>query len=150
MESSNTFTETLLVPSVLSDAGFVYHYICALENETLDFEQFKEIFTKNLVRTDWVYFNIVLNFKVIGFCSLHFKDSLHHSSEIAELEEFFIDPSQQNKGLGKKVVTELKTFCKNRGINQLEVSTNKKREAAYRFYLSSKFSDSHHKLVIKF
>ncbi|MCR9065152.1 MAG: GNAT family N-acetyltransferase, partial [Cytophagales bacterium] len=121
-----------------------------LENETLDFEQFKEIFTKNLVRTDWAYFNIVLNFKVIGFCSLHFKDSLHHSSEIAELEEFFIDPSQQNKGLGKKVVTELKTFCKNRGINQLEVSTNKKREAAYRFYLSSKFSDSHHKLVIKF
>ena len=139
-----------LIKTSEKDLQEVHEMICILEDQKLDFEAFRSVYLANLVDNDWCLFFICLDEVHQGFCSLHFKNSLHHAAEIAELEELIILPHFRGRGVGKEVIPLLQQVCKKRKVHQLEVCTNRKREAAAAFYTTCGFLNSHHKMVITF
>ncbi|UBM58324.1 GNAT family N-acetyltransferase [Marinilongibacter aquaticus] len=132
------------------DFAQVYALLCELENEHLPEDPFKANFLENLESNDWLMYIVQWADQSVGFCSLHFKRSLHHAAEIAELEELIINSNQRSLGIGKKVIDELIEICKQRNVHQLELSTNKTRERAKQFYLLNGFAESHFKMVQSF
>jgi N-acetylglutamate synthase-like GNAT family acetyltransferase len=124
-----------LKPAESGDLKAIHHLISILEDEDLPLDSFTSVFQKNLSDFCWSMFVIQVENEMAGFCSLHFKNSLHHATEIAELEEIILLPEYRNQGLGGDVIRKLQQKCKERAISQLEVC---------------RFTDSHHKLVLNF
>ncbi|WP_304238651.1 GNAT family N-acetyltransferase [Jiulongibacter sediminis] len=149
MASSNSSEQIILQPATFESESLIYDYTCLLEDEMLNQSRFNQIFRESISSPDWAIFLIQYRGISIGFCSLHFKNSLHHASRIAELEEFFIVSKARGKGYGQQTIELLKKQCTQRYIYQMEVSTNKKRQKAHSFYVATGFKDSHHKLVME-
>jgi PhnO protein len=148
MALSNSSDQIILQPATFESESLIYEYTCLLEDKMLEQSRFSQIFRENISTAEWAIFLIQYRGISIGFCSLHFKNSLHHAARIAELEEFFIVSKARGNGYGQQALELLKKQCTQRFIYQMEVSTNKKRQKAHQFYLSSGFQDSHYKLVL--
>ena len=52
----------------------------------------------------------------------------------AYLESFVVDSNCQGKGVGQKIWNEMLTWCKEKGVNKLEFTSNAKRHSAHEFY----------------
>jgi PhnO protein len=72
---------------------------------------------------------------------------LHHAALIGEIQEMIVAEKFRSTGVGKLLIAELITMAKSEGIHQLEVTSNKKRENAHRFYLREGFAQSHFKFT---
>ncbi len=86
------------------DTQAVYSLICDLENETLPFGWFSEIYLRNLENTSIFYFVCIQVNVVIAFASLHIQPLLHHCSNIAEIQEIVVKPEHQRHGIGHKLL----------------------------------------------
>ena len=69
------------------DIEEVYKLICELENSIMDKDKFKTIYDINLLNPHVYYFVYEMNYTIVGFISLHIQQLLHHSSNIAEIQE---------------------------------------------------------------
>ncbi len=131
-----------------NDLGSVFKFICTLESEDLDISAFSKKFINHLNREDIFYFMIQNEKCSIGFISIHLQHVLHHNEPVAEIQEFFISEEWRNMGYGKMVINQIKEIITEMGLCQIELSTNKKRTAAFEFYKSCCFKDTHHKLTM--
>lgn len=131
------------------DTQAVYSLICDLENETLPFDWFGEIYLRNLENASILYFVGDQSGEVIAFASLHIQSLLHHCSNIAEIQEIIVKPEHQRHGIGHKLFDVLETMARNSGCAMLEVCCNRKRNRSHRFYEGCGMTKSHYKFTYR-
>ncbi|TDW45977.1 GNAT family acetyltransferase [Flavobacterium sp. 270] len=130
------------------DLDFVYKSICELENETLDFETFKEIFNENISNPNNLYLLAENENESLGFISFHTQKLLHHCGVVGEIQEFFINKNYRGKGIGKQLIEEIIQYSKENNLKSIEVTTNKKRVENVVIYENLGFTLSHNKFTI--
>lgn len=130
-----------------NDFESIYHFVSLLENELFNKNEFQKIFKKNISDKNNIYLIARIEKKSVGFISCHCQYLLHHCSLIAEIQEMFILENYRELGIGKDLINTLKTILVKMGINQLEVTSNLKRDIAKLFYENSGFINTHNKFV---
>lgn len=82
--------------------------------------------------------------KVIGTCHLTVIPSLtFQGSRRLHLEAVRIDAAYRDQGLGKLMIQEVKHLAEQKGCHVVELTTNKSRAQAKRFYESLGFEATH-------
>ncbi len=127
----------------------VYELICELEESRLDAEAFREIFMLNLGNPFYRYYVSVSKGRLTGMISLHSQLLLHHASRVGEIQELIITSDQRGHGIGEALLEKAMAYAAEQQWLQVEVSSNKKRSGAHRFYLKNGFAQDHLKFVRK-
>ncbi len=129
------------------DFQIIYNFINELENAVFDEKIQQVIFSENLKNENIIYLLAFESEEPAGFISCNVQWLLHHASLIGEIQEMIVAEKFRSKGVGKLLIAELITIAKSKGINQLEVTSSKKREHAHRFYMREGFAQSHFKFT---
>ena len=132
-----------------SDQEFIHRLIEQLEEHAVDRAEFERVFFRNLECRDIFYFTAEQENRVVGFISLHIQFLLHHAGEIAEVQELCVDEEWRGKGVGKALLEHAVSIAESRGCALIELSANKKREAAHRFYEREGWKRSHYKFTLE-
>lgn len=132
----------------LQDLDFVYKSICELENETLDFEVFKEIFDENISNPKNLYLIAENEKEGVGLISFHTQNLLHHCGLVGEIQEFFIHQNYRGHGIGRQLINEILHYANQNNLKSIEVTTNKKRVENVAIYENLGFTLSHNKFTI--
>lgn len=130
------------------DLGSVYKFLCELENEELEYEVFKQIFTENLNNPNYVYSVIEHEGTTAGFISFHTQNLLHHCGIVGEIQEFYIDYFYRNRGFGELLMDEVKKYAEINKLKSIEITSNNKRIENVKVYKSLGFDLTHNKFTI--
>ncbi|KRB53979.1 GNAT family N-acetyltransferase [Flavobacterium sp. Root186] len=130
------------------DLDFIYKAICELENETLNFKVFKEIFNENISNPKNLYLIAENENEGLGFISFHTQNLLHHCGLVGEIQEFFIHQKCRGQGVGCLLISEIKNFADQNNLKNIEVTTNRKRVENVAIYENLGFTLSHNKFTI--
>lgn len=129
------------------DCKAVYGLICALEDSTLPFTRFSDIYREQL--RDRRYFCLVWEEggEVMGVLNLRFEKQLHRAEKVAEILEFVVQAACRSRGIGKTMFDEACRIAEEAGCTRLEVDSNRRRADAHRFYLREGMSLTHAKFT---
>ena len=132
----------------IEDLHAVFGFISHLEENTFDFEKFRERFNENLENPNCIYLVAISDKgECIGFISCHQQNLLHHENPVFEIQEMYVAKNHRNTGIGKELISALGEEIKEYAAANLEVTTNINRPDARRFYLKQGFVQTHVKLV---
>ena len=131
----------------VEDFEVIYRFINQLENETFNIVKQRAIYDENQKNSNIIYLLAFENDEPAGFISCHAQWLLHHAALIGEIQEMIVAEKFRSKGVGKLLLAELTQLAKSKGIDQLEVTSSKKREGAHRFYMREGFMQSHFKFT---
>ncbi len=92
----------------------------------------------------------VLDGKVVGFAIHHFHDSTWVKAPDCYLEDLFINANIRGKGIGRALIDDLISICKDKGWSRLYWHTNEDNAQARKLYDSYVQSDGHIRYRIKF
>lgn len=129
------------------DIGFIYEMICDLEHQRLNRREFNAVFRANLQNPDVHYLIAFNNDTPVGFGSLHIQRLLHHTGAVGEVQELYTSPDVRGLGIGKQLLAALRRIAVKKNCKNLEVTSNRRREAAHRFYVREGMQQSHFKFV---
>ena len=127
----------------LTDCESIYQLICEMEQKTLPYGKFADIFQKQL--QDQQYYCIVCerNGCVVGVLNLRLEEQLHHALQIAEILEFVVSPSCRGQGIGKDMLSRACQTAKDLGCTQIEAACNQLRTDTHRFYTRESMHNYH-------
>lgn len=131
--------------STEEDIAAVYRLMCELENETLPYDDFARIYRSQLDNENMTALVCTVENKAIAFLNLRFEEQLHHCGRIAEIMEFAVAPEYRSMGIGKAMLHEARMTALEYGCSQIEVSSNRMRSDAHRFYERERMERSHYK-----
>lgn len=141
-------TPTTIRAASRSDAEVIFRFICGLkEKDDLNFEVFKELFLKNLANPDVIYLVADHKGQRVGFISCHGQILLHHMGIVFEIQELYVNEAHRSMGIGKLLLQSLESKLETLSYTSLEVTSNKKRISAHKFYADNGFSQSHLKFT---
>jgi PhnO protein len=89
-----------------------------------------------------------MNKKAVGFASLHIQKLLHHTGNIAEIQELIVTKHYQGNGIGKLLFDEIQKVAISKNCLQLEVCCNKKRVDNHIFYELQDMKSNHYKFSL--
>jgi GNAT superfamily N-acetyltransferase len=89
------------------------------------------------------------NGKHIGYVLLAFSFSLEFNGPIAFIDELFIEPSRQQKGVGSEVLKQLETLSYRLGIKAVRLESETKNKRATALYARSGYYDHCRHLMTK-
>lgn len=136
--------------ATLSDKKQVHKLLIQLEETDIDYKCFTKIFHKNLDHPQVFYFVYEKENLVLGFISIHVQKLLHHTSNIAEIQELIVDETIRNQGIGKLLFQKAKEVAINTECKQLEVCCNQRRLDSHKFYQSQGMTNTHYKFCLPF
>lgn len=131
------------------DLETLFRFNMALSDRSLSREGFENAVRANLPNENNRYLIALVNGVPAGVGSCHVQWLLHHAEPIAEVQEMYVEPAFRSQGIGALLLHELEEFARSRGANQVELSTNRRRLDAHRFYGREGYNDSHLKWVKK-
>lgn len=131
----------------IKDREQIYNMLSDLEGEQLNKQQFNKIFAANISDPNIFYLVARRENQVIAFASLHIQKLLHHTGNVAELQEIYVSSSARGQGIGARLMAKLKTIAKKKGCKNFEVTCNMKRKDTHRFYLREGLRQTHYKFV---
>lgn len=123
----------------------VYALICELQNYTLDIEKFHAIFALQGQIEGFSRVGYFKNGQMVGYMSLRVEWHLHHVARIMEIQELVVQTQFRGQGIGKALLIHAKEVAKELGVYQLELSSNRSRVDAHRFYVREGFLSNHFK-----
>jgi (aminoalkyl)phosphonate N-acetyltransferase len=129
------------------DLAQIYLFVCELEEETLDKAAFEAVYLQNLQSPQIKSWLAFIDQQAVGFISVHLQYLLHHAAQVAEIQEFYVNPTQRSAGIGKQLLAVAETWVQQQGVKEIELSTNQKRIHAHRFYLREGYKNSHFKMT---
>lgn len=130
-----------------SDLQAIYTLIRKLENDTLDYDSFRQLFEENLQDRNCFYLVAETGAGVLGFISLHIQQLLHHCGAVGEIQEFFIHENIRGNGVGRLLMNEVKKYAKAKNVKSLEVTSNKNRIENVEVYERLGFKLTHNKFT---
>jgi (aminoalkyl)phosphonate N-acetyltransferase len=139
----------MLRPATLNDLSFVYECLCDLEETTLPYAAFEQIYVANLANTAVHYVITEANHVPVGFASCHVQQLLHHAGPVAEIQELYVQPYWRGRGHGQALVQHLVGLGREQGWVHLEVTSNRRRARTHEFYERLGFAQTSYKFVRK-
>jgi (aminoalkyl)phosphonate N-acetyltransferase len=133
--------------ATLRNFNAIYNFVNALEETIFDKRKQHTIYKRNLASRNNVYLVAKQDNEVVGFLSCHVQFLLHHSARVAEIQEMFVAEKFRSKGIGKKLLDDLKMRMKKRGVAHIEAVSNRRRKEAHKFYEREKFHYTSRKFV---
>lgn len=134
-------------PACAEDLPIVYQFVCEIEMQLFGLEDFKRIFLNNIAHPDRHYLVAFEQQQAVGYASMHAQELLHHCGKVGEIQEMYVAPVDRSQGIGKLLIEALIAIAQREQYMNIEVTSNKKRLDAHRFYLQNGFADSHFKFV---
>ncbi len=131
------------------DAPHVHRLIELLEApQKYDFERFSHKYRSSLTDPSITYLVAEAEGAVCAFGSLLFSSPLHHEGPVAEIVELVVEEGCRGAGVGAAMVEEMAAQARARGCCILELSTNRARERAHRFYERQGFRLTHYRFTM--
>lgn len=130
----------------LADAGdwqAVYRLVCLLEDTRFPAARFEKIFREQVESPFYFCYLWEENGTVVGMLNLRFEEQLHHCDMVAEILEFVIDPALRGGGIGHRMIQAALELCREKGCCLVELSCNRARVDAHRFYERERFLNTH-------
>lgn len=136
----------------MDDCECVWSLVCQLEHCELPYELFSEMFAKQVKSTH--YCCLVArespDSPVRAMLNMRFENQLHHAARIAEILEFIVDKDVRGQGVGAAMLEEAQRVAREMGCVQLELTSNRTRTDAHRFYEREGMVQSHVKFTFPF
>ena len=107
---------------------------------SLSVEEIENNIREVTTRKDHVAFVALGNAKLVGWVHV-FKAVLLESKPFIEIGGLVVDENYRNKGVGKKLVEKIKEWSVEKGILDIRVRSNVKRNEAHGFYTNIGFSE---------
>ncbi len=142
--------DLLIRPAQPGDCQTFYRFICELEETILDEAAFEVIFQQNLIDPLRHYLIAEVGPDAVGCITCHVQALLHHADKVAEIEELFVVENWRNRHVGRQLVAAIDTIGQREQWATLEVTSNRRRTDAHRFYEQLGFLPSHIKFVKTF
>ena len=131
------------------DAERVHQLIEKLETPQLfPLEPFVEKYIRNLDNPNLIYLVAETDSTIIAFGSLQISEPLHHEQPVAEIVELIVDERSRGKSVGAQMVNAMLLLARDRGCCCMEVTSNRMRRRAHRFYAKHGFMMTHYKLTM--
>lgn len=134
--------------ATLNDKEHIYRLIVELEETNIDYKCFSEVFVSNLTNPFMFYYVYEIEDVIIGFISIHVQKLLHHTANIAEIQELIVDETVRGQGIGKLLFQKAKAVGSENGCKQLEVSCNQTRISSHTFYQLQGMTNNHYKFCM--
>ncbi|ROR28221.1 PhnO protein [Mobilisporobacter senegalensis] len=134
--------------ATLNDKEQIYGLLVALEETSIDIKRFSDIFDANISNPSVFYYVYEKEYVILGFISIHVQKLLHHTANIAEIQELIVDETVRYQGIGKRLFQKAKEVGTDNDCKQLEVCCNQKRVFSHKFYQSQGMTNSHYKFCL--
>jgi (aminoalkyl)phosphonate N-acetyltransferase len=135
--------------AALNDLLGVYKPLCELEMQEMPIVEFENKYSLNINRDDIHCLVVEDCGELIAFGSMHIQSLLHHSADVAEIQELIIKDNFKGKGNGSKLIGKMKEISKEKRCELIEVCCNRKRIDAHEFYEHNGFNKSHYKFTLR-
>lgn len=129
------------------DSKHVHRFVSALEEEEFDYDIFETLYLQNIANPNYIYLVAMDGNEVAGYISCHGQFLLHHLGLVYEIEELYVDAAHRNKKIGALLLKSLEEIVEKTDYKSIEVTSNKKRSDAHRFYLDNGYEQSHLKFT---
>lgn len=139
----------MIRPAVPGDAPGIFPLLCQLEGIPLPSDDFARCFSRCLSSPSYHCFVEEDGGSILGFISLRIEEQLHHLSSVAEVMEMIVGEPERGKSIGQRLFDYAKAYASEQGCSQLEVSSNRLRESAHRFYRRQGLEETHCKFTMK-
>ena len=134
--------------ATIKDKEMIYNLLVQLEGMEFDKRMYSDIYEANLLNPAVFYFVYEEENSVVGFISIHIQKLLHHSGNIAEVQELIVDESVRGKGIGKQLFEKARLIAIENKCSQLEVCCNQKRKESHQFYELQGMTNNHYKFCL--
>lgn len=125
----------------------IYGLMCQLEQTQLPYDRFAEIFRRQLAGEQYCCLVWEEEGRVVGVLNLRWEGQLHHAGKVAEILELIVDSSCRNQGVGHKLFARACRLAQQAGCGEMEVTSNRVRTGAHRFYLREGMAQTHVKFT---
>ncbi|MEE0111482.1 MAG: GNAT family N-acetyltransferase [Oscillospiraceae bacterium] len=129
--------------AALDDCESIYQLICEMEQKTLPYSRFADIFRKQLQNEQYYCIVCEKDGRVVGVLNLRLEEQLHHAQRIAEILEFVVSASCRSQGIGKEMLSWACRIAGDLGCTQIEVACNQLRTDTHRFYIREGMHNYH-------
>jgi len=79
-------------------------------------------------------FEAVQGDSLVGLVTIHLRDTLNHSTPIAQITLLVVEESARSGGVGRGLVAACEEFARSRGARRIAVTTALDRGGAHAFY----------------
>ena len=117
------------------DENAIYELLCELEGMSLDKEGFHEAYRDYMDK------------EVAGVLNLRIGTMLCRCGKIGEIVELAVRNSMRSQGIGHGLFQEAYHIAREAGCVRFEVSTNRTRLGAHRFYEREGMERSHYRFI---
>ncbi len=116
----------------------------ATGGKEFDVDRFHDLFRKMTAQPD-VYVNFVydVNGKVAGFLSMVFYMTFFHRVGTAQVNELVVADGYRGQGIGQALMKAAENETRKRGMDELEVGTEKENVKAQAFYRTYGFDEEY-------
>lgn len=133
--------------ALITELGEVAHG----DDHPTDLKKVQQIFMEMEILPQ-IYLNLVaeLSDHVVGFMSVIFYRTVFHKGGTALLNELIVTRKERGKGIGKSLVQRAKEEALLRGMDEIEVGTEKVNVNAQKFYHKCGFDQEYVLLGMEF
>lgn len=119
-----------------------------MEAQTLPYETFEEIYSRQLENDCYICLVYEINGEVIGCINLRMEYQLHHAGRICEIMELAVRSDRRSQGIGRCLFNAAYNEAKAQGCLQIEVCCNQLRLRTHRFYEVCGMHNFHYKFSL--
>ena len=80
--------------------------------------------------------------RVVGFCSLHFRDRLNHPTPDAWIPDLIVTAGVRRRGAAQALLQQAEHRARERGCRYLTLESGHQRDDAHRLYLAFGMADT--------
>ena len=79
---------------------------------------------------------------VVGFCSLHFRERLNHSTEEAWVPDLIVAEAARRRGIAAEILDEVERRARARECHAIQLESGYQRAEAHHLYRQAHYRDS--------
>nr|WP_207746152.1 GNAT family N-acetyltransferase [Enterocloster bolteae] len=129
------------------DENAIYELLCELEGMSLDKEGFHEAY-RDYMKDDKMHCLVAeMDKEVVGVLNLRISTMLCRCGKIGEIVELAVRNGMRSQGIGHGLFQEAYHIAREAGCVRFEVSTNRTRLGAHRFYEREGMERSHYRFI---
>jgi GNAT superfamily N-acetyltransferase len=102
----------------------------------------RQVYLNQLEDPNAAHLVAIDNGVVAGFCSLHFRTRLNHTTPQAWIPDLFVDPATRGRGAAKALLIEAERLARERGCYELALESSYDRSEAHLLYSAAGMQDA--------
>lgn len=109
-------------------------FSCLLQAKDVPSEKGGAIFDEIVSRDDTKIFLAEEDGHVLGLATLYLLPNIRHGWHRGHIEDFFVTANNRGKGVGTKLFTAVKEYCRSHGITVIKLDSGNELTNAHKFY----------------